>query len=47
MVSFNYAQCEWSEGAEPDKLLSEIGVKFRQEYFMKRYNLGDGNFEIG
>jgi len=24
-----------------------IGVKFSKEYFMKRYNLGKGDFEIG
>jgi len=34
------------EGAERDKLLCEIGVKFSKEYFMKRYNLGEEDFEI-
>jgi len=29
-----------------DELLSEIGVKFSKEYFMKRYNLGKGDFEL-
>ena len=39
--------CEHREAAERDKLLSEIGVKFTKEYFMKRYNLGERDFEIG
>jgi len=30
------------ESAERDKLLSEIEVKISKEYFMKRYNLGEG-----
>ena len=34
------------ESAERDKLLNEIGVKFTKEYFMKRYNLGEGDFQI-
>ena len=34
------------ESAERDKLLNEIGVKFTKEYFKKRYNLGEGDFEI-
>ena len=34
------------ESAERDRLLSKIGVKFTKEYFMKRYNLGDGDFEL-
>ena len=34
------------ETAERDKILSEIGVKFSKEYFMKKYNLGDGDFEL-
>ena len=34
------------ESAERVKLLSEIGVKFSKEYFMKRYYLGEGDFEI-
>jgi hypothetical protein len=35
------------ESAERDKILSEIGVKFNKEYFMKRYNLSEKDFEIG
>lgn len=34
------------ESAERDKLLTEMGVKFTKEYFMKRYNLAEGDFEI-
>ena len=32
------------ESAERDKILSESGVKFTRDYFMKRYNLGEGDF---
>lgn len=34
------------ETAERDKILTDIGVKFSKEYFMKKYNLGDGDFEL-
>jgi len=34
------------ETAERDKILSEIGVKFSKEYFMKKYNLGDEDFTL-
>lgn len=34
------------ESAERDKILSEIGLKFSKEYFKKRYNLNDGDFEM-
>jgi phage gp29-like protein len=34
------------ETAERDKILSEIGIKFSKEYFMKKYNLGDEDFEL-
>ena len=34
------------ESAERDKLLTEMGVKFTKEYFMKRYNLSEGDFEL-
>jgi len=34
------------ETAQRDKILSEIGIKFNKGYFMKRYNLGDEDFEI-
>ena len=29
-----------------NKLLIVIEVKFSKEYFMKRYNLGEGDFEL-
>ena len=32
--------------AERDKILSEIGIKFTKEYFKKRYNLSDKDFEL-
>lgn len=34
------------ESAERDKILSEIGLKFSKEYFKKRYNLSDTDFEM-
>jgi len=34
------------ETAWRDKTLSEIGVKFSKEYFMKKYNLGKNEFEL-
>jgi len=30
-----------------DKILTGIGVKFSKEYFMKKYNLSDEDFELG
>lgn len=32
--------------AERDKILKEIGVKFNKNYFVKNYNIGEGEFEI-
>ena len=46
-VKLNKKEAVVEESAERDKILSEIGVKFSKEYFMKRYNLGKGDFEIG
>jgi len=34
------------ESAQRDKILNEIGIKFTKEYFMKRYNLSDNDFEL-
>ena len=34
------------ETASRDKILSEIGIKFNKGYFMKRYNVGDEDFEL-
>ncbi|MBU0558231.1 MAG: DUF935 family protein [Bacteroidetes bacterium] len=34
------------ESENRDKILSEIGVKFTKEYFRKRYNLAEGDFEL-
>jgi len=34
------------ESEERDKILSEMGLKFSKEYFMKRYNLQENDFEI-
>ena len=35
------------ESAERDKILSEMGIKFSKEYFMRKYNLEEGDFELG
>ncbi len=35
------------ETAQRDKMLTDIGVKFSKEYFMKKYNLGENEFELG
>ncbi|GBD86304.1 hypothetical protein BMS3Abin03_00220 [bacterium BMS3Abin03] len=45
-VKLNKKEAIIEESAERDKLLSEIGVKFNKEYFMKRYNLGERDFEL-
>jgi len=45
-VKLNKKEAVVEESAERDKILSEIGVKFTREYFKKRYNLGEGDFEI-
>lgn len=34
------------ESAERDKMLTEMGVKFSKEYFMRRYNLSEGDFVL-
>lgn len=34
------------ESADRDKILSEIGVKFSKDYFKKRYNLSENDFEL-
>ena len=34
------------ESAERDKMLTEMGVKFTKEYFMRRYNLSEGDFAL-
>ncbi|MGD8307472.1 MAG: DUF935 family protein [Ignavibacteria bacterium] len=45
-IKLNKKEAIVEESAERDKILSEIGVKFTKEYFKKRYNLGEGDFEI-
>lgn len=34
------------ESVERDKTLTDMGVKFTKDYFMKRYKLQDGDFEL-
>ena len=45
-IMLNKKKAIVEEDTERDKLLSGIGVRFSKEYFMKRYNLGEGDFEI-
>ena len=46
-IKLNKKEAIVEESAERDKILSEIGVKFTRDYFKKRYNLQEGDFEIG
>ena len=46
-INLNKKEAVVEESAEQDKILSEIRVKFTKQYFQKRYNLSDGDFEIG
>lgn len=34
------------ESVDRDKALTDMGIKFSKEYFMKRYKLAEGDFEI-
>ena len=45
-VKLNKKEAVVEESVERDKMLNEIGVKFSKGYFMKRYNLGEGDFEV-
>lgn len=45
-IKLNKKEAIVEESAERDKILSEIGVTFTKDYFKKRYNLQDGDFEI-
>jgi hypothetical protein len=45
-IKLNKKEDVVEESAEWDKILNEIGVKFTREYFKKRYNLSEGDFEI-
>ena len=33
--------------ADRDKILNEQGVRFSKDYYMRTYNLEDGDFEVG
>ncbi|HVO75855.1 MAG TPA: DUF935 family protein [Ignavibacteriaceae bacterium] len=46
-VKLNKKEAVVEESAECDKILADIGVKFRKEYFKKRYNLSEGDFDLG
>ena len=45
-VKLNKKEAVVEESAERDKILKDIGVNFTKEYFMKRYNLTEGDFEL-
>lgn len=45
-VKLNKKEAVADHSAERDKLLTEMGVRFSKEYYRKRYNLADGDFEI-
>ena len=45
-IKLNKKEAIVDESAERDKILSEIGVKFTRDYFKKRYNLQEGDFEL-
>lgn len=45
-VKMNKKEAVVDESVSRDKVLNEIGVKFTKEYFKKRYNLNDGDFEL-
>lgn len=45
-VKLNKKEAVADHSAERDKLLTEMGVKFTREYYKKRYNLAEGDFEI-
>ena len=34
------------ESEQRDKILSEMGIRFTKQYYQKRYNLADGDFEL-
>ncbi len=46
-IKLNKKEAIVEESADRDKILSEIGVTFTKDYFKKRYNLQDTDFELG
>jgi hypothetical protein len=45
-IKLNKKEAVVEESAERDKMLKDMGVHFTKEYFMKRYNLSEGDFSI-
>jgi hypothetical protein len=45
-VKLNKKEDVVPQSAERDKALKEMGVQFTKEYFKKRYNLNEGDFEL-
>lgn len=46
-IKLNKKEAVADHSAERDKLLTEMGVRFTKGYYQKRYNLADGDFDIG
>jgi hypothetical protein len=45
-IKMNKKEAVVDQTAERDKLLKEMGVEFTKEYFKKRYNLSDNDFNL-
>ena len=45
-LKLNKKEAIIEHSADRDKVLSDIGVKFTKEYFKKRYNLAESDFEL-
>ena len=45
-VKLNKKESVVPQSAERDKILKDMGVQFSKEYFKKRYNLNEGDFEL-
>lgn len=46
LVKLSKKEAITDETAKRDKILTDIGVKFTKEYFKKKYNLGDEDFNL-
>ena len=45
-VKLNKKESVVPQSAERDKILKEMGVQFSKEYFKKKYNLNEGDFDL-
>ena len=46
IIKLNKKEDVVEQTAERDKILKDMGVTFSKEYFKKRYNLSDSDFEL-